>query len=871
MGKPRVCVDYRDLNKASPKDNFPLPNIHILVDNCAKYEIQYFVDCYVGYHQVLMDEENAEKTAFTTPWGTYCYRVMPFGLKNAGATYTRAMTVIFHDMMHQEIEVYVDDVIINSRTQEDHVQDLRKFFERLCMYDLKLNPAKCAFGVPSRKLLGFIVSRRGIELDPTKIKAIRDLPPPRTKKEVMSLLGRLNYISRFIAQLTTTCDPIFKLLKKDAAIKWTDEYQEAFDKIKEYLSDPSILVPPEPGRPLFMYLIVLENSFSYVLRQHDVTGKREQDIYYLSKKFTSYEAEYTLLERTCCALTWVAQKLRHYLLAYTTHLITRMDPLKYIFQKPMPTRRLAKWQILLTEFDIVDVTRTVMKAQALAVHLAENPVDDKYQPLSPYFPYEEVNSVEIIPEDTNAWKMFFDGAVNAKSVRIGAILISPTSQHYPATARLHFFYTNNTTEYEACIISMNIAVDLDVEELLIMGDSNLIIRQAQGEWETRDIKLILYRQHVEDLSKRFKSVEFRYIPRLHNELADTLATLASMLPYPGNIHIDPLEIQIRERHGYCNAIEIEPDVQPWYHDIKRFLKTKEYPEQASRDQKRTIRRLASSFFLSGEVLYKRTQDLNLLRCVDAKVAEKIMNKVHSGIHGDLIHAPPSKFHPISAPWSFIAWGMDVIGPIEPKASNGHRFILVAIDYFTKWVEAVTFKAVTKKAAVEFMHSNIICRFGIPKTIITYNAANLNSHLMREVQSKGNLARSMCNQKETAQGLETALQQQLKKGVYVNPIVIGKYQEAPIKLSPGARKRRLALGRLCKAKARLELALRRHYKAKARLYKAKARHELALARLYKAKVRHELTLGWLYKAKAKNDLALRRLCKAKASLCLFVIL
>ncbi|XP_070043414.1 uncharacterized protein [Nicotiana tomentosiformis] len=290
--------------------------------------------------------------------------------------------------------------------------------------------------------------------------------------------------------------------------------------------------------------------------------------------------------------------------------------------------------------------------------------------------------------------MFFDGAVNAKGVGIGAILVSPTGQHYSATARLPFFCTNNTAEYEAYIMGMNMAVDLDVEELLIMEDSDLIIRQAQGEWETRDIKLIPYRQHVEDLSKRFKSVEFRYIPRFHNELADALATLASMLPYPGNLHIDPLEIQIRERHGYCNAIEIEPDVQPWYHDIKRFLKTKENPEQASGDQKRTIRRFASNFFLSEEVLYKRTPDLNLLRCVDAREAEKTMN--------------------------------------EPKASDGHRFILVAIDYFTKWVEVVNFKAVTKKAVVDFMHSNIICRFGVPKTIITDNVANLNSHLMKEV-------------------------------------------------------------------------------------------------------------------------------------------
>ncbi|XP_070035167.1 uncharacterized protein [Nicotiana tomentosiformis] len=227
-------------------------------------------------------------------------------------------------------------------------------------------------------------------------------------------------------------------------------------------------------------------------------------------------------------------------------------------------------------------------------------------------------------------------------------------------------------------------VDMDVEKLLIMGDSDLIIRQVQGEWETRDIKLI----HT-------------------SNMWTTLANGSSV----------------------SNS---EPHVQPWYHDIKRFLKTKECPEQDSGDQKRTIRRLASSFFFSGEVLYKRTPDLNLLRCVDAREAETIMNKVHSGIHGDLIHAPPLELYPMLAPWPFVAWGMDVIGPIQPKASNGHRFILVAIDYFTKWVKAVTFKATTKKAVVDFVHSNIICRFGIPKTIITDNATNLNSHLMREI-------------------------------------------------------------------------------------------------------------------------------------------
>ncbi|XP_070008250.1 uncharacterized mitochondrial protein AtMg00860-like [Nicotiana sylvestris] len=133
---------------------------------------------------------------------------------------------------------------------------LEEVFQRLRRYNLKLNPAKCAFGVPSGKLLGFIVSRRGIELDPSKIKAIQELTLPKKKTEVMSLFGRLNYISRFIAQLTTTCEPIFKLLKKNVAVKWTDECQEAFYKIKRYLSNPPVLVPPDPKIPLILYLTI---------------------------------------------------------------------------------------------------------------------------------------------------------------------------------------------------------------------------------------------------------------------------------------------------------------------------------------------------------------------------------------------------------------------------------------------------------------------------------------------------------------------------------------------------------------------------------------------------------------------------------------
>ncbi|XP_070057299.1 uncharacterized protein [Nicotiana tomentosiformis] len=220
------------------------------------------------------------------------------------------------------------------------------------------------------------------------------------------------------------------MLKKDAATRWTEECQKIFDKIKQYLSKPPVLVPPEPGRPLLLCLSILDGACGCVLGQHDETRRKEHAIYYFC--------------------------------AYTAYLISRIDPLKYNIQKPMPTGMLAKWQILLSEFGIIYVTHKVVKGQALADHLAKYPVDGKYEPLKTYFPDEEVSFIgEDITEAYDGWRMFFDGAANFKGVGIGAVLVSETGQHYLVSAKLRFPCTNNMAEYEACILGLRLAIDMN--------------------------------------------------------------------------------------------------------------------------------------------------------------------------------------------------------------------------------------------------------------------------------------------------------------------------------------------------------------------------------------------------------------------------
>jgi hypothetical protein len=209
----RMCVDYTDLNKHCPKDPFGLPWIDQVIDSTAGCDLLCFLDCYSGYHQIAIKEEDQEKTAFITPIGMYCYTTMSFGLKNAGATYQRAIQACFKRQLNKNVEAYVDDVVVKTRDSSTLINDLEETFTSLREYRWKLNPNKCVFGVPSRKLLDFIISQRGIEANPEKISAITSMKAPTSIKDVQKLAGCMAAFNRFISKLGEWGLPFFKLLK----------------------------------------------------------------------------------------------------------------------------------------------------------------------------------------------------------------------------------------------------------------------------------------------------------------------------------------------------------------------------------------------------------------------------------------------------------------------------------------------------------------------------------------------------------------------------------------------------------------------------------------------------------------------------------
>ncbi|WKA05089.1 hypothetical protein VitviT2T_023074 [Vitis vinifera] len=285
-------------------------------------------------------------------------------------------------------------------------------------------------------------------------------------------------------------------------------------------------------------------------------------------------------------------------------------------------------------------------------------------------------------------------------------------------------------------------------------------RQIQGEWKTRDVKLRPYHAYLELLVERFDDLRYTHLPRAQNQFANALTTLASLIDIPADATVHPLLIESRSAPAYCCLIddtEID-DGLPWYHDIYHFLRLGVYPEAATAKDKRALRQLAARFVICGETLYRRSADGMLLLCLYCVYADRVMRKVHAGvcgphmeghmlarkimrtgyfwltmetdccqfvqrcsecqIHGDLIHVSPSELHALTSSWPFSVWGIDIIGKISPKSSNGHEFILVAIDYFTKWVEAASYARLTSSGVDSFIRSHIICRYGVPHELIS---------------------------------------------------------------------------------------------------------------------------------------------------------
>jgi len=354
-GKWRVCVDYRTLNKATQKDHFPLPFIDQVLDNLAGKKFFSFLDGFSGYNQIKIAPQDQDKTTFTSPWGTFAYRVLPFGLCNAPTTFQRAVIGIFSDMLNDSLEIFMDDFTPYGVTFEDALQNLEKVLKRCIEAHLALSTEKCHMMMNQSIVLGHFISFLVIQVNPTKIQVIQTLPIPKTQTDVRSFLGHAGYYRRFIKNFSKIASPLFVLLTKNVEFKWTDDCEKAFNELKHQLSTAPILRGPDWALPFHISSDASDTAIGVVLGQEE--NGLPYAIYFISKNMTPAELNYTVTEKEFLAVIYAINKFRHYITGYTTFVHTDHSAIKYLMKKSVTNARVTRWLLLLQEFDITIVDR----------------------------------------------------------------------------------------------------------------------------------------------------------------------------------------------------------------------------------------------------------------------------------------------------------------------------------------------------------------------------------------------------------------------------------------------------------------------------------------------------------------------------------
>jgi ribonuclease HI len=589
-GSGRLCVDFTSLNKACPKDPYPLPRIDQIIDSTAGYDLLCFLDAFSGYHQIKMAREDKEKTAFITPCDVYCYVCMPFGLKNARATFQRLMRKALGAQMGRNVEAYLDDIIVKTRKSHTFIEDLEETFANLRKVNIKLNPAKCAFGVPSGKLLGFLVSHRGIEANPDKFKAIEEMRPPRNLKEMQRLAGCMAALGHFIARSGEKALPFFKLMKRTGKFECTPKTDKAFAKLKRYLTSPPIMVAPMFREPLLHYMAATPRTASAILvaerdakviakegidppcpgAPHEVeaavpfvpqeeplaatspteplsqsdapelqeektpedTAKVQKPVYFVSTVLRDTRERYTMQQKMLYTLLITSRKQGHPIKVVTDR------PLETILRNPNVTGRVAECAVELQPFEISFETTKVIKGKALAEFTAE--WTDPFADEPP-----EVESTLSGEEAPGLWVMHFDGAFNLPGAGAGAILTSPSGDKLFYAVQLCFKpehkVSNNIAEYEGLLAGLRAVNALGIKRLIVKGDSQLVVNFSNKSYTPKDEHMAAYLEDHRKMEKHFQGLELKHIPRGENVEADEIMKHAShRLAQPAGVFEDHL-------------------------------------------------------------------------------------------------------------------------------------------------------------------------------------------------------------------------------------------------------------------------------------------------------------------------------------------
>ena len=455
------------------------------------------------------------------------------------------------------------------------------------------------------------------------------------------------------------------------------------------------------------------------------------------------------MEKLILALVTAARKLRLYFQAHTIEVLTEY-PMKQVLHRPETSGRSMKWAIELSEFEIRYKPKTAIKGQVLADFVME---------FTSAKPAENTHATPNLP----IWKLSVDGAANAQGSGAGLILTSPEGIDIEYALKFGFQASNNEAEYEAVIAGLNLTLSMEVDQLEVCSDSQLVVRQIEDAYEAKGEKIIFYLKKVQYLLKKFVLVQYRHIPR-----ADTLAKLATASQEDLN-RLTPVE-HLVEPSIELNGMEVSPITSEpsWMDPIWDYLIEGLLPNDPKEVSKLWTR--SARFIVHKGSLYKRGFFTPILKCIAGEDADYVLREVHEGVcgnhigaralaakalrqgyywptmlkdatdlvrkckifqeHAKISHLPSEPLTSVTSPWPFQQWGLDILGPL-PIGKSQCKFIIVAVDYFTKWVEAEPLATIIEQKIRNFVWRSIICRFGIPRALVSDNGKQFDNPKFRD--------------------------------------------------------------------------------------------------------------------------------------------
>jgi ribonuclease HI len=535
---------------------------------------------------------------------------MSFGLKNAGTTYQRAIQACFKRQLNKNVEAYMDDVVVKTRNFDTLIADLEETFASLREYRWKLNPNKCVFGIPSGKLLGFIISHRGIEANPEKISTITNKRAPTCIKDVQKLTGCMAALNRFISKLGQRGLPFFKLLKHQKKFVWTPEADQALAQLKNFLSKPPVLTAPRKKEQLLLYLAATTHVVSSAIvveRKEDGHAYPVQrPVYFVNKVLSESKAHYQPVQKLLYAVLIISQKLRHYFQEYSISVITNY-PLGDILRNQDATGRISKWAVELGALNIEFKPRTAIKSQALVDFMAE---------------WRE-NQLPTPIERPEHRVMYFDSSLKLEGASAGVLLISPTGEQLKYVLQIFWKVSNNKAEYEALLHGVRLAASLGIKRLLVYDDSAVVINQVNKSWDRNKEDVDAYCLEVRKLENKFYGLEFHQVICDNNVAADVLSKLgstraqvpagvfvhelhASSIPEPAPTTTDPA-------HQSAGQEVMMIDVD-WRQPFIDYIREQKVPSDKNLAEQ--LIHQAKSYVLVGDKLYRRGATSGvLMKCV----------------------------------------------------------------------------------------------------------------------------------------------------------------------------------------------------------------------------------------------------------------